>query len=196
LNGDVFLSETKEFFVRPLTGGGKHVVEVGNLGPQIVDIVANTYVQTPRLSCRALINIPHGRHLEEGITVVASLVRPDGSSERIFKYRLASHHSAAWVRQQMGLSQVPIEFEHTLADMNTTGLRVEFSLVSAYNEQLHTAQQDVKAVGILADAEEASRHAHVDSVASVLASSDLLSANEEDVEVKAPSRGILSWFKR
>jgi hypothetical protein len=143
-----------------------------------------------------LINIPHGRHLEEGITVVASLVRPDGGSERIFKHRLASHHSAAWVRQQMGLSQVPIEFEHTLADMNAIGLRVEFSLVSAYNEQLHTAQQDVKAVGILADAEEASRHAHVDSVASVLASSDLLSANEEDVEVKAPSRGILSWFKR
>jgi hypothetical protein len=80
--------------------------------------------------------------------------------------------------------------------MNATGLRVEFSLVSAYNESLHTAQQDVKAVGILADAEEASRHAHVDSVASVLASSDLLSANDEDVEVKAPSRGILSWFKR
>ncbi len=196
LNGDVFLSETKEFFVRPLTGGGKHVVEVGNLGPQIVDIVANAYVQTPRLSCRTLINIPHGRHLEEGITVVASLVRPDGSTERIFKHRLASHRSAAWVRQQMGLSQVPVECEHTLADMNATGLRVEFSLVSAYNESLHTAQQDVKAVGILADAEEASRHAHVDSVASVLASSDLLSANDEDVEVKTPSRGILSWFRR
>jgi hypothetical protein len=196
LNGDVFLSETKEFFVRPLTGGGKHVVEVGSLGPQIVDIAANTYVQTQRLSCRALINIPHGRHLEEGITVVALLVRPDGVTERIFKHRLVSHHSAAWVRQQMGLSQVPVEFEHTLADTNTTGLRVEFSLLSAYNEALHTVLQEVKAVGILADAEEASRHAHVDSVASVLASSDLLSVNDEDVDVKTPSRGILSWFKR
>lgn len=196
LNGEVFLSETKEFFVRPLTGGGKHVVEVGTPGPQIVDIAANTYVQTTRLSCRALLNIPHGRHLEEGITVVATLVKSDGSTERILKYRLVTHHSAAWVRQQMGLSQVPVDFEHTLSDMNASGLRIECSLVSAYNEVLHTVQQEVKLVGILADAEEASRHGHVDSVASVLASSDILSVNNQDVEEKAPSKGILSWFKR
>jgi hypothetical protein len=196
LNGEVFLSETKEFFVRPLTGGSKQVVEVGTPGPQIVDIAANTSVPTTRLSCRALINIPHGRHLEEGITVVGTLVKTDGGRERIFKHRLVSHHSAAWVRQQMGLSQVPVEFDHTLVDMNATGLRLECSLISAYNEVLHTVQQEVKAVGILADAEEASRHAHVDSVASVLASSDLLSANDEDVEGKAPAKGIFSWFKR
>jgi hypothetical protein len=196
LHGEVFLSETKEFFVRPLTGGGKHVVEVGTPGPQIVDIAANTFVQTTRLSCRALINIPHGRHLEEGMTVVGTLVKNDGGTERIFKHRLVTHHSAAWVRQQMGLSQVPVEFEHTLSDVDATGLRVECSLISAYNEVLHTVQQGVRVVGILADAEEASRHAQVDSVASVLASSDLLSANDRDVEDKVPSKGILSWFKR
>ncbi|MEY4670114.1 MAG: hypothetical protein RL518_2813 [Pseudomonadota bacterium] len=196
LNGDVFISETKEFFVRPLTVGGKHVVEVGTSGPQIIDIAANTYVQTTRLSCRALINIPHGRHLEEGITVVASLIKNDGPSERIFKHRLVSHHSAAWVRQQMGLSQVPVDFEHTLADTDAAGLRIECSLISAYNEVLHTVQQEVKAVGILADAEEASRNTQVDSVASVLASSELLLVNDDDVEEKVTSKGIFSWFRR
>jgi hypothetical protein len=196
LNGEVFLSETKEFFVRPLSSGGKHVVEVGSLGPQIVDVAANTYAQTSRLSCRALLNIPHGRHLEEGITVVASLVKSDGGTERIFKHRLVTHHSAAWVRQQMGLSQVPVEFEYTLPDMNSSGLRIECSLVSAYNEALHTVQQDIKAIGILADAEEVSRDTRVDSVASVLASSDLLSVNDEDVGEKPSPKGIFSWFKR
>jgi hypothetical protein len=196
LNGEVFLSESKEFFVRPLTGGGKHVVEVGTSSPRIVDIAANTYVQTARLSSRVLINIPHGRHLEEGITVAFTLLKNDGSRERVYKHRLVSHHSAAWVRQQMGLSQVPVEYEHNLDEGNAAGLRVECSLISAYNEVLHTVQQEVKAVGILADAEEASRTAQSDSVASVLASSDLLSVNEQDVEEKAPAKGIFSWFKR
>lgn len=196
LSGEVFLSETKEFFVRPLTGGAKQIVEVGNSTPQIVDVAANTFVQTTRLSCRALINIPHGRHLEEGITFVGTLVTSNGSKERIFKHRLVTHHSAAWVRQQMGLSQVPVEFEHTLPDTNASGLMIECTLISAYNDVLHIVQQEVKAVGILADAEEASRHAQVDSIASVLSSSDILSANELDVEEKPSSRGIFSWFKR
>ena len=196
LTGEVFLSETKEFFVRPLTTGGKQVVEVGNIGPQLVDVVAHTYVQTPRLSCRALINIPHGRHLEEGITVVCSLIKPDGSSEKIFKHRLVSHHTAAWVRQQMGLSQVPVEFEHTLANSSAQNLRIECSILSSFNEVLYTVQQEVRSVGILADAEEVSRQAHVDDIASVLSSSELLSENDSVVQDNASSKGLLSWFRR
>lgn len=196
LTGEVFLSETKEFFVRPLTTGGKQVVDVGNLGPQIVDIVAHTYVQTPRMSCRALLNIPHGRHLEEGITVTCSLIKPDESSEKIFKHRLVSHHTAAWVRQQMGLSQVPVEFEHALGEVSSKDLRVEFSLSSAFGDVLHTVRQEVRSVGILADAQESAGHAEVDSVASVLSASELLAENENDAESKAASRGLFSWFKR
>jgi hypothetical protein len=196
LTGEVFLSETKEFFVRPLTIGGKQVVDVGNLGPQIVDIVAHTYVQTPRMSCRALLNIPHGRHLEEGITVTCSLIKPDESTEKIFKHRLVAHHTAAWVRQQMGLSQVPVEFEHALGEVSSKDLRVEFSLSSAFGEVLHTVRQEVRSVGILADAQESRGHAEVDSVASVLSASELLAENENDAESKAASRGLFSWFKR
>jgi hypothetical protein len=80
--------------------------------------------------------------------------------------------------------------------MNASGLRIECTLISAYNDVLHTVQQEVKAVGILADAEEASRHAQVDSIASVLSSSDILSANDLDVEDKPSSKGLFSWFKR
>jgi hypothetical protein len=96
----------------------------------------------------------------------------------------------------MGLSQVPVEFEHTLADSNAQNLRIECSILSAFNEVLHTVQQEVRSVGILADAEEGARHAHVDDIASVLSSSELLSENEHLVEEKAPSKGLFSWFKR
>lgn len=196
LSGEVFLSESKEFFVRPLAAGGKQVVEVGNVGPRIVDVVAHTYVQTPRLSCRALLNIPHGRHLEEGVTVTCSLIKPDESTERIFKHRLVSHHTAAWVRQQMGLSQVPVEFEHALTDTAARDLRVEVSLASAFGEVLHTVRQYVRSVGILADAPENPGEAQVDSVASVLSASELLAENERDTEEKSTGRGLFAWFKR
>ena len=196
LTGEVFLSENKEFFVRPLTTGGKQVVDVGSLGPQIVDVVAHTYVQTPRLSCRALINIPHGRHLEEGVAVTCSLVTPDGNSEKIFKHRLVSHHTAAWVRQQMGLSQVPVEFEHSLVDTAARDIQVEFCLVSAFGDVLHTLRQEVRSVGILADAQENSAHVEADTIASVLSASDLLEESNKRIEEKGSSKGLFSWFKR
>jgi hypothetical protein len=96
----------------------------------------------------------------------------------------------------MGLSQVPVEFEHTLSDASVQNVRVECSILSAFNEVLHTVHQEVRSVGILADAEEVSRHAHVDDIASVLSSSELLSENEHLVEEKVPSKGLLSWFRR
>jgi hypothetical protein len=196
LTGEVFLSETKEFFVRPLAAGGKQVVDVGTFGPRIVDVVAHTYVQTPRLSCRALLNIPHGRHLEEGVIVTCSLIKPDESVEKIFKHRLVSHHAAAWVRQQMGLSQVPVEFEHALTEMSARDLRVEFSLASAFGELLHTVRQDVRSVGILADAQDNPGDAKADSVASVLSASELLAENDRVAEETSAPRGLFSWFRR
>lgn len=196
LNGDVILSESKEFFVRPLGSAGRQVVEVGAVAPKIVDIVAHTYVQTPRLSCRALINIPHGRYLEEGVTVVASLVQGEGAPLKIFKHRLVSQQTAAWVRQQMGLSQVPVEFEYTLPDSKTEDLKVEFSLISSYNETIHSVRQDVRAVGILADAQGNGGGSSVEQVISVLSASDLLSVNEQDLRQRPAAKGLLSWFRR
>jgi hypothetical protein len=196
LNGEVLLSESKEFFVRPLGSAGRQVVEVGAIAPRIVDIVAHTYVQTPRLSCRALINIPHGRYLEEGVTVVASLVQGASAPLKIFKHRLASQQTAAWVRQQMGLSQVPVEFEYTLPDPRQEDLKVEFSLISAYNETIHSVQQGIRAVGILADAQGTAAAGSVEEAISVLSTSDLLSVNEQDTEQRSPAKGLLSWFRR
>jgi hypothetical protein len=196
LTGEILVSESKEFFVRPLSGAGRQIVEVGMPAPRIVDIVANTYVQTPRLSCRALVNIPHGRYLEEGVTVVASLIRGTESPEKMFKHRLASQQSAAWVRQQMGLSQIPVEFEHTLSGSSVENLKVEFSLVSAYGETLHSVRQDVRAIGILADAENVDSRSAIEQSISVLSASELLTANDELHEDKPTSKGLFSWFRK
>lgn len=196
LTGEILVAESKEFFVRPLSGAGRQIVEVGVPAPRIVDIVAHTYVQTPRLSCRALVNIPHGRYLEEGVTVVASLMEAGEAPERIFKHRLASQQSAAWVRQQMGLSQIPVEFEHTLAGNSVENLKVEFSLVSAYGETLHSVRQDVRAIGILADAESVDSRSAIEQSISVLSASELLTANEETHEDKPASKGLFSWFRK
>jgi hypothetical protein len=196
LNGDVLVSESKEFFVRPLGSGGRHVVEVGAVAPRIVDIVAHTYVQTPRLSCRALVNVPHGRYLEEGISIVAYLSHGEGTPTKIWKHRIASQHTAAWVRQQMGLSQIPVEFEHTLADANHDDLSVEFVLLSSYNEPIHRVRQRVRAVGILADAEQSMSKSSVEEAISVLSTSDILAANDATVDDKPASKGLLSWFRR
>lgn len=196
LTGEILVSESKEFFVRPLSGAGRQIVEVGMPAPRIVDIVAHTYVQTPRLSCRALVNIPHGRYLEEGVTVVASLIRGTESPEKMFKHRLASQQSAAWVRQQMGLSQIPVEFEHTLSGSSVENLKVEFSLVSAYGETLHSVLQDVRAIGILADAENVDSRSAIEQSISVLSASELLTANDELHEDKPTSKGLFSWFRK
>lgn len=196
LNGDVLVSESKEFFVRPLGSGGRQVVDVGVVAPRIVDIVAHTYVQTPRLSCRALINVPHARYLEEGISVVAYLTQGEGAPTKIWKHRLASRHTAAWVRQQMGLSQIPVEFEHTLADPRSEELHVEFVLLSPLNEPIHRARQRVRAVGILADAQVGTQRTGVEDAISVLSTSEILSANEDGVEDRPTSKGLLSWFRR
>jgi len=96
----------------------------------------------------------------------------------------------------MGLSQVPVEFEHTLTDAAPQVLRVEFALSNSFNEVIHTVRQDVRSVGILADAEQVANQNNSDSIASVLSVSELLNENERSIEERAPVKGILSWFKR
>lgn len=193
LEGDVFLSETKEFFVRPLVGGGKEVVETGFVSPQIVDVVAHGYTQTPRMSCRALVNLPHGRYLEEGVTVRCSLIPPEGEPQRIFKHRIVAHQSAAWIRQQMGLSQVPVEFEGVLPEGHREGFKLECALVSAFNEVLHVVTQEVQPVGIIAEA-EGLEGVNVGEGTGPLA--DGVSEPEEFGVAKTPAKGLLSWFRR
>jgi hypothetical protein len=196
LTGDVLLDETKEFFVKPLAEGGRQVVEVGSPIPRLVDIVAHTYVQTRRLSCRALLNVPAGRFLEEGMTIVCKLVSPDGSGEQIFKRRVVSPRTATWVRQQIGLTQLGIEFEHRLTVPPTSELKVEISLLSAYEEVLHTLRQSVRVAGILVDTQNTA-----DSLEDMDArdrAESVSSSSLEEVEGRdgGRGRGLLSWLRR
>ncbi len=196
LSGDVFIDETKEFFVKPISDGGRHVVEVGVPVPRIVDIVAHTYVQTSRLSCRALLNVPAGRFLEEGMTIVATLFSGANVREQIFKRRIAASRTATWVRQQIGLTQLGIEFEHAMPSNPSSDLRIEISLLSAYDEVLHTRGQGVRVAGVLIEADAApdgSNERNGSTLAEDLHTSSMLS---EDGVGDGAGRGLFSWLRR
>jgi hypothetical protein len=152
LKGDVLVDVTKEFFVKPAGENGRRVVEVGNPTPYIVDIVAHTYVQTPRLSCRALINLPLDRFMNDGVTVQCSLMKADGAIEQVFSRKLSAPRTVTWVRQETGVSQRAIEFDCALGETPTNGLKVQVKILSAYDEVLSVAQQSVQVAGVLVGA--------------------------------------------
>lgn len=153
LRGEVLIDERKEFFVKPISDGGRQVLEIGSPMPRIVDVVAHTYVQTPRLSCRALVNIPAGRFLEQGVTLRCAIVHLDGRSEVIFTRALAAPRAASWVRQQIGLTQVACECEHTIGAGLSEGLRVEVALLNSDQEVLDLRVQPVRVGGVLREVE-------------------------------------------
>ena len=57
-------------------------------------------------------------------------------------------------------------------------------------------RQGVRAVGILADAQENGRTSGVEQAISVLSASDLLSVSEQDSQQRPAAKGLLSWFRR
>lgn len=196
LNGEVFIDETKEFFVKPISDGGRQVVEVGIPVPRIVDIVAHTYVQTSRLSCRALLNVPAGRFLEEGMTIVATLVSDVSAKEQIFKRRIASSRTATWVRQQIGLTQLGIEFEHAVSSNPSSDLKIDISLLSPYDEVLHTLRQGVRVAGVLVDADAGANGASERDGSSLTEDLHSSSLHAADGVNDGAGRGLLSWLRR
>jgi hypothetical protein len=196
LSGEVLVSEGKEFFVKPLAGGGRRVVEVGVARPQVVDVVAFTYAQTSRVSCRVLVNMPHGRILEEGVTLLGALVMANGDRRQVVKRRIGVQHSAAWVRQQMGLSQIPVECDYTLSAGEVLPEEVEFTLLSAFDEVLQSVRHNVRVAGVLAAVDEGIDSKREGEDGSLSTSADLfasVSAAEPHVN---ENRGLFSWFKR
>jgi hypothetical protein len=196
LSGEVLASESKEFYVKPLSGGGRRVVEVGVSRPQIVDVVAFTYAQTSRVSCRSLVNMPHGRMLEEGVTLVGSLLLASGERKQIVSRRIAAQQSAAWVRQQMGLSQVPVECEYVLTPGESSPPQIEFSLVSAYNEVLQTVRHDVRVAGVLADVEGSGESSLETESEQASFSADTFGSHAASEPETRSGRGLFSWLRR
>lgn len=153
-SGEVLTSEQKEFFVKPIGSGGRHVVAIREPAPMIVDAVADTYVQAGKLSVTALVNVPFGDFIEEGLDIHCTLIRPDGKRDLIGRKMIGSQQSAMWTRQQMGLSQFCVIFEYALGNLSDIQTpSVEISVHSGAGEELHNVRQLIRSAGVLHDSE-------------------------------------------
>ena len=152
-DGELLVSENKEFFVKPVASGSKRIVAVKDVVPTIVDAVAYTNVQGERLSTRALVNIPGGEFSDEGIWVKFVLCSPGGVREEIGRQDIAVHESGLWTRQVTGLTQCAVECEYALrAGVDPAALSVEVLLLSVTEEQLDRLEQAVRVSGLLTEA--------------------------------------------
>jgi hypothetical protein len=177
-DGELIVSENREFFVRPVASGAKRVVAVKDVMPTIVDAVASTNVKGGRLSIRTLINIPGGEFAEDGLWVKFVLSSPGGVREEIGSRDIAVHESGLWTRQVTGLNQCAVEWEHDLrVGVDPATLSVEILLLSATSEQLDRVQQRVRVSGVLTevetDDEQGSQEDREESVAELADSREL-----------------------
>jgi hypothetical protein len=150
--GDVLLSEQKECFAKPLSSGGKRVIDVKSPVPVIVDAVGYAYLQARTVSTRVLVNVPFGDFLEEGVIVQCALTGQGGSREVLGKKLIRSQQGAVWTRQHIGLSQFAVEFEKAIggfAEGSVVSLEVE--LLSAQGDVIQQISQRVMETGVLAD---------------------------------------------
>jgi hypothetical protein len=190
--GEVLASQQKEFFVKPVTSGGRQVIEIREPAPVIVDAVAYTYAQAGNLSVRALVNVPFGEFMDEGLDVHCAVVRPDGKRELLSRKVIGSQQSAVWTRQQMGLSQFAVVFEHpsrALGDAQTPS--IEVSLHSANGEELHRVTQVVRSAGVLSDAEISAAESESDSTGSLSTEADFPDVDPVGV-TKGSKKGLLT----
>lgn len=171
--GEVLVSQQKEFFVKPVTSGGRRVIEIRDPAPVIVDVGAHAYAQAGNLSVRALVNVPFGEFMDEGLDIHCALVRSDGKRELLSRKVIGSQQSAVWTRQQMGLSQFAVVFEHPSRDL-TDGQSpfIEVSIHSANGEELHRVIQVVRSAGVLSDAEISAAESESDSTGSLSTEAD------------------------
>jgi hypothetical protein len=171
--GEVLVSQQKEFFVKPVTSGGRHVIEIRDPAPMIVDAVAYTYGQAGKLSVRALVNVPFGEFMDEGLDIHFALLRSDGKRELLSRKVIGYQQSAVWTRQQMGLSQFAVDFERPSRDLiDPQSPSIEVSIHSATGEELHKVGQIVRSAGVISDAEISAAESQSDSTGSLTTEAD------------------------
>lgn len=190
--GDLIVTEHKEFFVKPSGSAGRHVVEIKNSGPAIVDTVARTFLEGCKLSVRALVNMPFGELPDESVVVQCSLLGESGARELLGKKLLRSSHDAVWTRQHIGLSQLAVEVEQEFT-APCSGDRVEVSVLSTAGEILQTVVQKVQTTGVLVDAEVGgSLPQGIENDSEVLEGAESFHAVEELAFGKPTKKGLLS----
>jgi hypothetical protein len=195
LGGEIFINDSREFFVKPLIGGGREIVEISGVDPSIADIVAHTYTQAPTLSCRALINMPHGRLFNEGMVFACDVIDSAGKKERIYQRKLTPSYGAALVQQPLGVSQISVEFEYAHKQSLLEGSRVECILLTSSGEMLNSMQQVVKMAGVLSDIDTVRPASPVGQGVSMQAPEEL-SERDDVAEAATTSSGWFGWFRR
>lgn len=190
--GDVLVSEQKEFFVKPLSSGGKQVIDVKGPAPVIVDTVGYAYLQAGKLSARVLVNVPFGEFLEEGVTVHCTLVEPNGKRELLGKKLIRSQQGAVWTRQQMGLSQCAVEFEKAIPSVSDAlPMSLEVVLTSANGETIQRMVQPVRNSGVLTDSSSVEAVSE-DSASRGLSMTGDFPDHDLGIAPKAGKKGLLS----
>ena len=196
LSGELLASEGKEFYVKPTAGHQKKVMAFGAAHPSIIDVVAHTFVQAPKVSCRALVNLPHGRFLGEGFQLEASLVDSTGAKTQSVQRKVMAHRLSGWTKQQMGLSQMAVEWEHDLTPTTQPPCHVHVRVLSNQGEVLQTLQQPVKSSGVLSEPTDSSAV----SASTGLQSSERMVPEDAIVDdesaPKGQQKGLLSWLWR
>lgn len=187
LSGDELISQSREFFIKPPSGSEPKVVELGPTLPCIADATASLIPQTSRVACRAVVNVPRGRILEQGLQVVCALHSAGKKPVEVFRRRLGANQRSAWARQQVGLSHTACEFECDSGGEAAEALTLVVSLLSSTNETLQSVRQPVRLASVLLDS-SAGDEAHGDG-------SDRDGTDASSSGSRKGSRGLFSWFK-
>lgn len=151
--GRVITSDKKEFFVKVPSIEGREVVAIDEACASISDVVAQTSVEGGRLTIRTLINVPANDLFDESFSVVFSLVSSEDDENVIERKCVPSNHASLWTRQQMGMTQVPVEVETNFASgRDFRDLAVRVRLTSSEGVELDSIQQSIKETGVLSEA--------------------------------------------
>jgi hypothetical protein len=106
------------------------------------------------LSIRALVNVPANDGFEDSLSLVFALSGADEEERVLGEKRLPLHHDGLWTRQQMGMTQIPIEFDTVVAtEERSESSAVRVSLISSVAGELEIVQQSIKATGVLTEAD-------------------------------------------
>ncbi len=151
--GQVITSDKKEFFVKVPSIEGREVVAIDEACASISDVVAQTNVEGGILSIRTLINVPANDLFDESFSVVFSVVSGDGEESLIEQKCVPSKSASLWTRQQMGMTQVPVELETNLVSgKDFRDVAVKVRLTSSDGVELDSIQQLIRETGVLSEA--------------------------------------------
>jgi len=184
LAGEELLSQSRGFFVKPASGKEPVIVEVGAAMPNIVDVSATQHPQSDKLACRVIMNLPRGRVYDHGLELTCALHAPGKKPQEALKQKLSHYLSAAWARQQIGLTQVVYDFECDVRDYDVDSTTLVAALLSPTQGPLQAVHQGARRASVLVnDGAESAE--------------DTDEGHEDPLESGSPKprRGLFSWFK-